>query len=38
MTNMANVTSMPSSVDMPTAMPTMIAPQMVAPQLLQQQI
>lgn len=38
MTNMVNVTSMPPSVDMPTAMPTMIAPQMVAPQLLQQQI
>lgn len=36
--NMANVTSMPSSMSMPPAMSTMMARQMIAPQLLQQQI
>ncbi|KAL2013548.1 hypothetical protein VTN00DRAFT_1073 [Thermoascus crustaceus] len=36
--NMASVTSMPTTMDMQSTMPTMVAPQMITPQFLQQQI
>ncbi|GMF75848.1 unnamed protein product [Aspergillus oryzae] len=36
--NVSTVTSMPSTMTLPSAMPTMMAPHMVAPQLLQQQM
>ncbi|KAL2379510.1 hypothetical protein RJZ90_005259 [Blastomyces dermatitidis] len=38
MVNMANVTSMPSSMVMQTSLPTMVTPQMITPHLLQQHI
>ena len=36
--NVPGMTSMPSAMTLPSAMPTMVAPHMIAPQLLQQHL